>query len=79
MEKSAIKDLIYGGLEELINNRRYYYHSSVGSAYSHLTDEGKTAVVEFMDLMAFKIRDCEQADLDVRAKQQVLAALKGKE
>jgi hypothetical protein len=76
MEKAAIKDLVYGGLEELVNNRRYYYHSSVVSAYSHLTDDGKAAVVEFMDLMAFKIRECEQADLESRAKQQVLDALK---
>jgi len=36
-------------------------------------------MVEFMDLMAFKIRDCEQADLDTRAKEQVMSALKGKE
>jgi hypothetical protein len=75
MEKSAIKDLVYGGLEELVNNRRYYYHSSVGGAYSHLTDDGKAAVVEFMDLMAFKIRETEQADLEARAKQQVLGVL----
>jgi hypothetical protein len=75
MEKSAIKDLVYGGLEELVNNRRYYYHSSVGNAYSHLTDDGKAAVVEFMDLMAFKIRETEQADLESRAKQQVLGVL----
>jgi hypothetical protein len=76
MEKSAIKDLVYGGLEELVNNRRYYYHSSVGGAYSHLTEDGKAAMVEFMDLMAFKIREAEQADLESRAKQQVLDALK---
>jgi hypothetical protein len=75
MEKSAIKDLVYGGLEELVNNRRYYYHSSVGGAYSHLTEDGKAAVVEFMDLMAFKIRETEQADLESRAKQQVLGVL----
>ena len=77
MEKSAIKDLIYGGLEELINNRRYYYHSSVGGAYSHLTEDGKAAMVEFIDLMAFKIREAEEQDLDQRAKQQVLITLKG--
>jgi len=79
MEKAAIKDLVYGGLEELVNNRRYYYHSSVGGAYSHLTDDGKAAIVEFMDLMAFKIREAEQEDLDRRAKEQVIGVLKGKE
>ena len=76
MKKSAIKDLIYGGLEEILTNRSYYYHSSVGSAYSHLTEDGKTAVIEFMDLMAFKIIEAENADLNERAKQQVINQLK---
>lgn len=77
MKKSAIKDLIYGGVEEIINNRNFYYHSSVGAAYSHLTDEGKDAIVEFMDLMAWKVKEAETADLENRAKQQVMNALKG--
>lgn len=79
MEKGAIKDLVYGGLEEIINNRRYYYSSSVGLGYSHFTDEGKVALSEFMDLMAYKIKEAETADLDRRAKQQVLDQLKKKD
>ena len=76
MEKAAIKDLIYGGLEEILNNNRYYYHSTVGRDYSHLTDLGKQAVTEFMDIMAYQIRAAENADLDRRAKEQVIASLK---
>lgn len=76
MKKSAIKDLIYGGLEEILNNRSYYYHSSVGSSYSHLTEDGKAAVIEFTELMAFKILEAENADLNERAKQQVINQLK---
>jgi hypothetical protein len=76
MKKSAIKDLCYGGMLELLNNRHYYYHSSVGSAYSHLTEEGKEAVSEFMNMIAFKMKEAEDADLDQRAKQQVLDQLK---
>ncbi len=79
MEKGAIKDLVYGGLEEIINNRNYYYASSVGFGYNHFTDEGKIALTEFMDLMAYKIRDAENADLDRRAKKQVLDQLKKKD
>ena len=77
MQKGAIKDLVYGGMEELINNPRYYYHSSVGSNYSRFTDEGKEAVAEFMDIMAWKIRESNESDLELRAKERVLAALKG--
>lgn len=76
MQKGAIKDLCYGGIEELLNNNRYYYHSSVGAAYSHLTDEGKAAMVEFMDMIAWKIKEANEVDLDRRAKEQVLAELK---
>jgi hypothetical protein len=76
MEKGAIKDLIYGGMEEILNNSRYYHHSSVGRDYSHLTDSGKQAVIEFMDLMGWKIREANELDLDRRAKEQVLASLK---
>ena len=79
MEKAAVKDLVYGGLEEIINNRRYYYASSVGFGYNHFTDEGKQAVTEFMDLMAYKIREAENADLNRRAKEQVLDELKRKD
>ena len=76
MQKSAIKDLVYGGLEEIMNNRNYFYHSSVGRDYSHLTEAGKQAVTEFVDLMAWKMKQAEDEDLDRRAKEQVLKELK---
>ena len=76
MEKGALKSLIYGSLEELIRDKRYYYHSSVGENYSHFTDEGKEAVQEFMGTMAYKIRVAEEADLERRAREQTIAALK---
>lgn len=79
MQKGAIKDLVYGGLEEILSNRNYYYHSTVGYGYSHFTDEGKQAIVEFMDLMAYKVKEAENDDLDRRAKQQVLDQLKKKD
>lgn len=79
MEKGAIKDLVYGGVEEILNNSRYYYHSSVGAAYSHLTDAGKEAVTEFMDMIAWKIKEANEVDLDNRAKKQVIDQLKKKE
>ena len=79
MQKGAIKDLVYGGVEEILHNRSYYYYSPVGRDYSHFTEEGKEALTEFMNLMAFKIREAENADLDRRAKEQVLEQLKKKD
>jgi hypothetical protein len=77
MDKGAIKDLCYGGLMELVNNRNYYYHSSVGAGYSHLTEDGKLAIVEFMNMIAWKMKEAENGDLDRRAKEMVIKELKG--
>ena len=76
MEKGALKHLIYGGIEEILRDRRYYYYSSVGENYSHWTEEGREAVAEFMANMAYKIRAAEEADLERRAREQTMAALK---
>lgn len=76
MLKDAIKDLIYGGIEEILNNPRYYYHSTVGAEYSRFTEDGRTAVVEFIDLMAWKIKQANEEDLNSRAKHQVIETLK---
>jgi hypothetical protein len=76
MEKTALKHLIYGSLEEIIRDRHYYHHSTVGESYSHFTEEGKEAVQEFMGTMAYKIRAAEEADLERRAREQTMAALK---
>ena len=79
MDKSAVKDLIFGGLHELMKNRNYYYHSSVGQSYSHWTDEGKEALVEYMNVMGWKLKEAEEANLKTRAKEMTMNALKGKE
>ncbi len=76
MRKSAVKDLMFGGLMELSRNSRYYYHSTVGKTYCYWTDEGKEAIVEFMKELAPMMRMAEEQDLDSRAKEMVLKELK---
>lgn len=76
MEKSAIKDLMYGGIEEILRNNKYYYHSSVGAQYSHFTKEGEQAVLAYTAMLAWRIRAAEEADLERRAREQTMAALK---
>lgn len=77
MDKSAVKDLMFGGLHELMGNRRYYHHSSVGQSYSYWTDEGKEALHEYMQVMGWKLKEAEEADLKRRAKEMTMNALKG--
>lgn len=76
MEKSAIKSLIYGGINELMQNERYYRYSKVGREYCRWTDEGLKAISEFMNEMAFYIYESEQESLDQRSKDILLKELK---
>ena len=77
LEKAAIKDLFYGGMVEIMNNRNYYYKSSVGSEYNHFTESGLTAMSEYTQLMATMITNAEEASLNKRAKDLVINGLKG--
>jgi len=77
MEKQAIKELMYGGVKEIMNNSRYYYRSSTGRQFSSFTESGKVAVQEFVQEIAAYIIDAENADLDQRARDLVLKELKG--
>jgi hypothetical protein len=77
MEKDAIKDIMFGSLVELMRDRKYYYFSSVGPTYCHFTDEGKEALLEYMNLMGAKLYEAEEASLNKRAKELVIKGLKG--
>jgi hypothetical protein len=77
MDRKAVKELMYGGIAELLHNRHYYYHSSVGAQYSHWTEEGEKALAEYLNLMGYKMLEAEEAELDQRAKDLVLNGLKG--
>jgi hypothetical protein len=77
MDKQAIKDVMFGGLSELMKNRKYYYFSSVGANYCHFTDDGQKALQEYMNLMGAKLCEAEEAELNQRAKDLVIKGLKG--
>jgi hypothetical protein len=77
MDKNAVKDLMFGGVSELMRNRHFYYSSTVGPAYCHWTEEGKEALQVYMELMAVKIHEAEQESLNKRAKEMVINGLKG--
>lgn len=77
MEKTAIKDLLYGGVTELIRNDKFYRHSPIGQDYCRFTAEGEIALGEFMRAMAVLTYAAEEASLDKRAKELVIKGLKG--
>ena len=73
------KDVVYGSLLELSKNKLVWYESSIDSKYSHLTDEGKEAIIDVIENMFREMQDIEQQVIKETAKQQTLDALKGKE
>jgi len=77
MDKQAIKDVMFGGLSELMKNRKYYYFSAVGTNYCHFTEDGQKALQEYMTLMGAKLCEAEEAELNRRAKDLVIKGLKG--
>lgn len=77
MDKQALKEFTYGGIIELMRNRKYYYYSTVSAAYSHWTDEGKAALTEYMNLIGYKMLEAEEAELKERSKEMVIKGLKG--
>ena len=77
MDRGAIKEFMYGGIMELMRNRNYFYHSSVGAEYSHWTDEGQKALADYISVMGYKMLQAEEVELDKRAKNIVMKTLKG--
>lgn len=73
------KDVVYGSLLELSKNKLVWYESSIDPSYSHLTDEGKEAIIPIVESILREIRVIEQQVINETAKQQTIDALKGKE
>ena len=73
---SLHKRQVYAGLLEILKDSKYYYDSRIGSDYNHLTEEGKLAVVEYIESIGSHVLKKEKELLDAHAKQLVLQELK---
>lgn len=78
MKRNCTKDVLYGGLLEIIKNERCYRVSNVGREYSGLTELGKDTIIEYMGDMAWKMIQAEREELNARAKEMVFEELKKK-
>lgn len=77
MEKEAVKAIMYGGINELMNNKDYYRRSSISAKYSTWTETGMRVLMEYTLEMTQRIQDAEDKALDKRAKELVIKGLKG--
>ncbi len=75
MDRQALKDLLYGGIEEMTKNQKLYYNSSIGAHYNHWTEDGKKNLSEFMNMIACEMAKCRQIEDEERSKQLVLKEL----
>ena len=73
------KDVVYGSLLELSKNASVWYDSNVDSKYSHLTEEGKAAIIPVIENIFRELQALEKEVIKETAKQQTINALKGKE
>lgn len=75
MNEQVIKEVMYGGISKLMENRDYFYNSVVGPEYSYWTDDGKEAVAEFLQTLSHPILVENKLKLDNRAKELVMEGL----
>jgi acid stress-induced BolA-like protein IbaG/YrbA len=70
------KDMIYGSLMELVKNQRVWHESSVSPEYSHLTEDGKDAIIHVVEEMFRGMQTIQRQEIKEEAKRQTLESLK---
>ena len=68
---SLHKKQVYAGLMEIISSNKYYYYTTTCNNYCKLTEDGKTAIIEYMEQMAPYMIQKEQQEFESRAKSTV--------
>lgn len=76
-KKQAIKDILYGSMVEMMNNKSFFYKSSVGLKYSNWTDDGKKELEELLSSITLDILEAEEELVKDKAKEMFIEKLKG--
>ncbi len=77
IRRSMHKDMLYGSLLELSQNGRVWHESSVSPEYSHLTEDGKKAIIHVVEEMFRGLQTVHQQEIKEEAKRQTMEGLKG--
>ena len=76
MRSQDIEKMIIGSIKEIVKDRKYFYYSTVGPEYCHLTEEGNRAILEAINLLGSRmIVALDREDVE-RSKQLMLDELK---
>jgi acid stress-induced BolA-like protein IbaG/YrbA len=76
IRRSMHKDMIYGSLMELVKNQRVWHESTVSPEYSHLTEDGKAAIIHVVEDMFRGMQTIHKQEVKEEAKKQTLESLK---
>lgn len=76
IRRAMHKDMLYGALLELAKNKQVWHESSVSVEYSHLTDDGKSAIIHVVEEMFRGLQTIHKDEIKEEAKRQTLEALK---
>jgi hypothetical protein len=76
LRRSMNKDIVYGALLELSQNPKVWHESSVSAEYSHLTEDGKDAIIHVIEEMFRGLQTIHRQEVKEEAKLQTLESLK---
>jgi len=77
MKTQDIEKILIGGLKEILQDSAYFYKSTAGPEYCHLTDAGKEVILETVNILGSRMLVSMALEDIERSKQLVLDNLKG--
>jgi hypothetical protein len=78
MRSKDAERVLIGAIKEVIQDNSYFYRSTVGPEYCHLTDLGKEVIIETLNIFGARMLTAMDLEDIERSKQLVLNELKGK-
>lgn len=76
MKTELLKEQVYSSILTILNDPKCYYTSNVDYNNNYFYAVGKAALVEWIELVAPKILEIEDARLEQRAKDHVWTKIK---
>jgi hypothetical protein len=77
MKTQDIEKLLIGSIKEILQDPTYFYHSTVGPDYCHLTQVGNDVILETVNILGPRLLLAMMQEDVERSKQLVLDNLKG--
>ena len=77
MRTQDLEKLLIGSIKELLQDPKYFYKSTAGPEYCHLTEVGNDVILETVNILGSRMLLAIALDDVERSKQMVLDNLKG--